>query len=66
MILIDQHSETWMAVVEHAEQRLKEHREYLEAINTDHDKTQILRGRIGELKDLLSLAEGKTKRPINE
>ncbi len=52
---INRNSDTWLAVVKWAEDQLKNHREYLEFVNVAHDESQILRGRIDELKELLDL-----------
>ena len=52
---IDTKSETWRYIAQHVESRIAELRTCNDAISLDHDQTLLLRGRIAELKSIISL-----------
>lgn len=54
---IDRHSAAWAAVVAWAEQQRAAIRTEIDNPATGHDRTQVLRGRLLELADLLALTE---------
>lgn len=56
MSQVDVHSDTWRAITDWAEPRLREAREKLEIPDQDDVTSHTLRGRIDELKKLLDLA----------
>ncbi len=49
----DKNSATWQKIKAHLQQRLDAHREQLERENP-HEKSQVLRGKIAEIRDLLN------------
>lgn len=54
---IDPRSETWRALEAHINERLATLRAQNDAITLDGNSTAVLRGRIAELKSILSLPE---------
>lgn len=54
--LVDPYTEDWKTIERLANERLANHRATLENPSADHGKDEDLRGRIAELKWLLSLA----------
>lgn len=61
MTKIDRYSGTWAAVAEHVKRRVDALHLELETINS-HDESQIIRGRILELREILNLST--TQAPI--
>lgn len=55
--MIDKNSETWRLVSAKAEADLASLRESLEVPGTDHEQSQIIRGRIMALKDILQMGD---------
>lgn len=53
---IDKYSGTWAAIQEHARARIEALRDELEH-PTDEAEAQMIRGAIGELRDLLKLTD---------
>lgn len=58
---VEPHSDTWQAIVAHADARLKELRSELETPGTESDRADILRGEIAALKTLLALPQTQNK-----
>jgi len=56
---IDKRSETWLTIKEWANGRLSKNRDILEDPSTTEALTNSHRGAIGELKELLALADDK-------
>ncbi|MBP2230819.1 ABC-type siderophore export system fused ATPase/permease subunit [Azospirillum agricola] len=57
MTRIDQHSATWAAVTAWAERERASIRDQIDSPATSHDHTQVLRGQLAAIADLLALAE---------
>lgn len=57
--MIDEHSGTWLAVKAHCAEKLAGARSAIEMRGADPATTEFLRGQIGALKGVLSLAEKK-------
>lgn len=54
---IDRHSTTWAAITAWAERERAVIRSEIDSPATPHDRTQLLRGRLIALADLLALTE---------
>ncbi len=54
---IDRHSATWAAITAWAERERAVIRSEIDSPATPHDRTQVLRGRLIAIADLLALAE---------
>jgi hypothetical protein len=63
---VDKRSETWRAIEEWAKSRLAKNRDILEDPGTTEALTNSHRGAIGELKELLSLADDKPLELVGE
>jgi hypothetical protein len=61
----DRNSATWQKIKAHLQERLDNYREALER-ETTHDKSQVLRGKISEIKDLLNADRQQVQiRPVS-
>ncbi|WP_042700716.1 hypothetical protein [Azospirillum sp. B506] len=61
MTAIDRHSATWAAITAWAEQERAAIRAEIDSPTTPHDRTQVLRGRLIAITELLALTE---ERPV--
>lgn len=59
---IDKYSGTWAAIQEHARARIEALRDELER-TADNEESQMIRGAIAELRDLLKLADAQAPIP---
>jgi uncharacterized protein with WD repeat len=55
MAQIQKASDTWRAVKKHIQSQIEAHQKALEDPHLDYSKTQVLRGRIAELRTLEAL-----------